>query len=234
MGNRLAANNVGFYFDYQNGEYGFNTSETRGADTFSPFKKGLNFPAIILATQSGSSNSSYVYNYAYSGQYYLCIHTQINATSQISNISGGTIIKNSFADVYTAYRSGVRGHTNGFVFKATSSSVTLNFNSSYQGLIIINILDPNMTLIKSGSTLSSPQTITTVTNKYYIIVKSCVYYGPSYPTISNSNVFMQKLCGSITVSTEVCSANATLFEATSTSSSISFSGTPSLLVIGFY
>lgn len=38
MGNRLAANNVGFYFDYQNGEYGFNTSELRGADTFSPFK----------------------------------------------------------------------------------------------------------------------------------------------------------------------------------------------------
>ena len=40
MGNRLAANNVGFYFDYQNGEYGYNTSPLRGADTFSPFKKG--------------------------------------------------------------------------------------------------------------------------------------------------------------------------------------------------
>ena len=33
----LTANGSHFYFDYKNGEYGFNTSEQRGADTFSPF-----------------------------------------------------------------------------------------------------------------------------------------------------------------------------------------------------
>ena len=29
-----------FYFDYQNGSYGFNTSANRGADTFNPFSSG--------------------------------------------------------------------------------------------------------------------------------------------------------------------------------------------------
>lgn len=38
----LMANNNQFYFDYQNGEYGYNTSPTRGADTFHPFKSGGN------------------------------------------------------------------------------------------------------------------------------------------------------------------------------------------------
>lgn len=36
----LTANGNGFYFDYQDGKYGFNTSASRGADTFSPFKSG--------------------------------------------------------------------------------------------------------------------------------------------------------------------------------------------------
>ena len=36
----VSTNNVKFYFDYQDGEYGYNTSPLRGADTFSPFKSG--------------------------------------------------------------------------------------------------------------------------------------------------------------------------------------------------
>ena len=36
--NQLTANNEDIYFDYQNGKYGINTSSTRGADTFVPFK----------------------------------------------------------------------------------------------------------------------------------------------------------------------------------------------------
>lgn len=34
----LTANSKHFYFDYKNGKYGFNTSSSRGADTFVPFK----------------------------------------------------------------------------------------------------------------------------------------------------------------------------------------------------
>jgi hypothetical protein len=36
---QFTANNVPFYFDYQNGEYGWNSSPQRGADTFHPFKR---------------------------------------------------------------------------------------------------------------------------------------------------------------------------------------------------
>ena len=38
-----AGSGTSFYFDYQNGSYGFNTSASRGADTFNPFKSGENF-----------------------------------------------------------------------------------------------------------------------------------------------------------------------------------------------
>lgn len=34
----MTANGNQFYFDYQNGQYGYNTDPERGADTFSPFK----------------------------------------------------------------------------------------------------------------------------------------------------------------------------------------------------
>ena len=37
---QLRVNSVTFYFDYHDGKYGFNTSPTRGADTFIPFKTG--------------------------------------------------------------------------------------------------------------------------------------------------------------------------------------------------
>ena len=38
INNQLSANNNEFYFDYQNGKYGYNTDPNRGADTFNPFK----------------------------------------------------------------------------------------------------------------------------------------------------------------------------------------------------
>lgn len=38
VNNRLTANDKQFYFDYKNGQYGWNESVERGADTFHPFK----------------------------------------------------------------------------------------------------------------------------------------------------------------------------------------------------
>ena len=38
--NELTANGKRIYLDYKDGKYGYNTSATRGADTFSPFKSG--------------------------------------------------------------------------------------------------------------------------------------------------------------------------------------------------
>ena len=48
----VSTNNVKFYFDYQDGSYGYNTSSTRGADTFSPFKKTLNFGVIAAGVNT--------------------------------------------------------------------------------------------------------------------------------------------------------------------------------------
>ena len=42
-----------FYFDYQNGEYGFNTDPERGADTFHPFKRG-DFDEVAFACNTES------------------------------------------------------------------------------------------------------------------------------------------------------------------------------------
>ena len=39
LNNQLSANNNEFYFDYQNGKYGYNTDPNRGADTFHPFSE---------------------------------------------------------------------------------------------------------------------------------------------------------------------------------------------------
>ena len=58
---QLTANNKSIYFDYQNGEYGYNTSASRGADTFVPFKRIntlSNLTKIASSVQSGSWNCS--------------------------------------------------------------------------------------------------------------------------------------------------------------------------------
>ena len=57
---RLAANNVGFYFDYKDGEYGWNSSSARGADTFTPFKQGgsVSIPWSLSAYVEVIGNSS--------------------------------------------------------------------------------------------------------------------------------------------------------------------------------
>lgn len=49
----LTANGQRIYLDYQNGKYGYNTSELRGADTFSPFNKPN--PYTQLRTVDGVS-----------------------------------------------------------------------------------------------------------------------------------------------------------------------------------
>lgn len=54
----LSANSNHFYFDYQNGKYGYNTDPNRGAGTFSPFNA---FDDVIITSirlvHSANSNS---------------------------------------------------------------------------------------------------------------------------------------------------------------------------------
>ncbi len=49
----LTANSNHFYFDYQNGKYGYNTDPSRGAGTFSPFSSG----SITYGTKVGNKTS---------------------------------------------------------------------------------------------------------------------------------------------------------------------------------
>lgn len=58
-------NNNEFYFDYQNGEYGFNTDPERGADTFHPFKSGLTPSEMVVYTgYSGTSGNNTYHKFA--------------------------------------------------------------------------------------------------------------------------------------------------------------------------
>lgn len=45
--------NKGFYPDCKDGKYGYNTDPNRGADTFHPFKRGLDLPYDLLQNQIG-------------------------------------------------------------------------------------------------------------------------------------------------------------------------------------
>lgn len=61
IANHLVANNKGFYFDYKNGKYGYNTSPSRGADTFFPFKS---LPETGIYGSKAELASGY-YSYAF-------------------------------------------------------------------------------------------------------------------------------------------------------------------------
>lgn len=52
----LTANGNRFYFDYQDGQYGYNIDPARGADTFSPFKKPIILSQRLI--RSGISSST--------------------------------------------------------------------------------------------------------------------------------------------------------------------------------
>ena len=59
LNSSLTVNDNQFYFDYQDGKYGFNTDPNRGADTFSPFSSGK---MEILLNSSNNTNITYTFN----------------------------------------------------------------------------------------------------------------------------------------------------------------------------
>ena len=132
--NRLAANNVGFYFDYQNGEYGFNTSETRGADTFSPFRSGGS--GLILVGNVKGQNKT------------------LNVTSVLDNYADLT--KNNFLIGTSSAESG-RGLCYYGYANASFNAGQLNSYNASTG--ILNVTSQQITLsypgIDGSSTLKS-------------------------------------------------------------------------------
>lgn len=56
MNNQLTANGNKFYFDYQDGKYGYNTDPNRGADTFLPFNgTDITFTVSLRGSCDGAS-----------------------------------------------------------------------------------------------------------------------------------------------------------------------------------
>ena len=85
----VSTNNVKFYFDYQNGEYGYNTSPLRGADTFSPFKKSLSSFEQIYSNGVGTGFSNHDFDYTFTKNYSLVI--AVIAAARDSMVPNSTI-----------------------------------------------------------------------------------------------------------------------------------------------
>lgn len=74
---QLQVSGVNFYFDYKNGEYGWNSSSARGAGTFHPFKRAARLECWVTDTsfQGGinfhSTSCDWYANVAQGGWYYI-------------------------------------------------------------------------------------------------------------------------------------------------------------------
>lgn len=113
----LTANSKHFYFDYQNGKFGYNESSSRGADTFHPFsssgvlsavsncKKYYNLPATTsdlpsgkyIAVFSGFDNTTLTFSGNISATHIVTYHEQSTNTRYytqvwILNITGSFTI----------------------------------------------------------------------------------------------------------------------------------------------
>ena len=88
--NQLKANNHDIYMDYKNGKYGYNTSSSRGADTFHPFN------SISLVGQYSSDTTINVSSYYASSA---------NEFLLVPITSGNTSVASSTADTpeYTTW-----------------------------------------------------------------------------------------------------------------------------------
>ncbi len=106
--NQLTANNNLIYMDYHDGRYGYNTSSTRGADTFRPFNG--DWEMVIQINMSLARTQGHpVDTRNFSCQYQItCINDEIN----ISYLSGTTsMVHDSVGE--------------GNLFRASLNSITL-------------------------------------------------------------------------------------------------------------
>lgn len=82
VNNSLKANSKHFYFDYKNGKYGFNTDPNRGADTFAPFKSGVNPEDIIIADARNLNGATATFSYTLNkGEYIMLYSVMSHPTS---------------------------------------------------------------------------------------------------------------------------------------------------------
>lgn len=106
----LTANNKHFYFDYNDGKFGYNTSAERGADTFFPFKSQADVDAAYNAGIQEVKNNPSKYGLGDK------VHTVRFTSQQGMSYDGNKI--------YTAYIDGTVVKSTGW----TSSSIDWSFN----------------------------------------------------------------------------------------------------------
>lgn len=102
LNDSLQANSTQFYFDYQNGKYGFNTDPNRGADTFNPFSSNewtsgeiyINANSSETITSDKRIISAFAYHCYYPQVYGFFIKDDpyFNSTAGIGGTSKITVI----------------------------------------------------------------------------------------------------------------------------------------------
>lgn len=98
--NQLSANNNKFYFDYQDGKYGYNTDPQRGADTFSPFRE---LKTVYLG-KTGQNYDLTSYNgwqdFTNDNFYFRVVSISMHASNNVipnNNVNNGAISGPSFS-----------------------------------------------------------------------------------------------------------------------------------------
>ena len=131
----LTANSNQFYFDYQDGKYGFNTDPNRGADTFSPFSSDKTYISI---NEFKSTMTPTHYDIGFKPKIVFC-GANIQAGFEWYNSETNKHYYN--ADTNTPYDLGSYGAGTTYKFDSVDDTgFTFNVgNSSYnnQNLIII-------------------------------------------------------------------------------------------------
>lgn len=92
INNNLTANNTPFYYDYQNSQYGYNTSANRGADTFHPFKGYEKIASSISGQKTFDLKLLYPNSYgSFTSGSFIISAIQSTSTSQSKQTNGNSV-----------------------------------------------------------------------------------------------------------------------------------------------
>lgn len=89
--------NAPFYFDWQNGKYGFNTDATRGADTFHPFKQAYELLGTTDFDVSEGTSTQVAISLSKVPDDYIVCFSHIGATSTSYNNETRTVDISSYS-----------------------------------------------------------------------------------------------------------------------------------------
>lgn len=123
----LVANNTNFIFDYKDGQYGYNTSPERGADTFFPFKKTVAY-ALSTELSAGTYNIN-VAEFLEENHIFINYENLTNNNFILQHIRNNTFVSGGTTD-YGIHQGAPRPTADG-------SDFSFNYNSN-TGILTIN------------------------------------------------------------------------------------------------